>query len=674
MNHQTSPFDKVKAIILCGTVFLFPLFFLPITQEFYVTNKFYLISLAALLLILVSIAELFFTRKITWEKKPFDNAVASIIVAVALSIIISSPNKVQALLSPNLGLVSVIALGILYYYLSRLKSPFETIHKAASISATMMGLMAIIFFFQPFKSLSLPEYLAFLKSPGFTPMGSLIDLSVFLGFFTLVFLFEFLEERKQHSSRIPVAPLMLFLPVAIGFVLTLYTVVQGMMNQSIILPPYRISWYAAIEVLKNPVTAFVGTGVDNFASLFSTVKDNAYNQSSLWQIQSFTVSRSTLLQMLAEGGIILVVAFVLLVTAVLSELRLHAKNKMYTPLILCMYLLLAIVFVPISLPLMFLFFTFVAGVAYAHTSEHKPHSIDLSELIPVYLGTALISLLVVLAGGFFLIKGYVAEYYFKKSMDGYVHNNVKELYDNQRQAVLMNPYIERFRLSFSQTNLLIANNVASKALSQGSGTQAPAQLSEQDRQTIASAIQTAIAEAKAGVSLNSQKAGNWENMANIYRNILNIAQGADVWTISAFQRAIILDPQNPVYRLNLGGVYYALQNFDEAIKVFEQAILIKPDWPNAHYNLAWSAFQKKDYQRAVNEMQGVLSLLNSKTDQADIQKARNEMEEFKKLLPQEGASASPSAETSKQLGIPTPPLPILSPKLPLPEEASQGAR
>lgn len=674
MNRQTSVFEKAKGLILCATVFLFPLFFLSLTQEFYVTNKFYLISIAALLLILVSIVELFSTRKITWEKKPFDNAVASIIVAVALSIIISSPNKVQAILSPNLGLVSVIAMGILYYYLSRLKFPFETVHKAASISATMLGILAIVFFFQPFKSLSLPEYLAFLKSPAFTPMGSLVDLSVFLGFFTLAFLFEFLEERKNRSSRIPLATLTMLLPVTIGLILTLYTVIQGMMNQSIILPPYRISWYAAIEVLKNPVSAFVGAGIDNFASIFAAVKDVAYSQSSLWQIQSFTVSRSALLHMLAEGGIILVVAFALLVTAALGELRLHAKNKMYTPLVLCIYLLLGIVFVPISLPIMFLFFTFVAGVAYAHTSEHKPHSIDLSELIPVYLGTALVSLVVVLAGGFFLMKAYVAEYYFKKSMDGYVHNNVKELYDNQRQAVLINPYIERFRLSFSQTNLLIANNVASKALSQGNGTQAPGTLSEQDRQTIASAIQTAIAEAKAAVSLNSQKAGNWENMANIYRNILNIAQGADVWTISAFQRAILLDQQNPVYRLNLGGVYYALQNFDEAMNVFDQAILIKPDWANAHYNMAWSAFQKKDYQRAVNEMQGVLSLLNSKTDQADIQKARNEMEEFKKLLPQEGTSASPSAETSKQLGIPTPPLPILSPKLPLPEEASQGAR
>ena len=78
------------------------------------------------------------------------------------------------------------------------------------------------------------------------------------------------------------------------------------------------------------------------------------------------------------------------------------------------------------------------------------------------------------------------------------------------------------------------------------------ELSEADRQTISQAIQAAIEEAKATVTLNPQKAVNWENLASIYRNIINVAQGADSWTVSAYQRAIILGPQNPTYRVSLG--------------------------------------------------------------------------------------------------------------------------
>ena len=95
---------------------------------------------------------------------------------------------------------------------------------------------------------------------------------------------------------------------------------------------------------------------------------------------------------------------------------------------------------------------------------------------------------------------------------------------------------------------MIANNLAQKD---------PKKITEQDRQTITQAIQASISEGKAVISLNPQRADGWQNLASIYLNIINAAQGADVWTISAYQRAILADPQNPTYRVGLGGVYYS---------------------------------------------------------------------------------------------------------------------
>ncbi len=287
---------------------------------------------------------------------------------------------------------------------------------------------------------------------------------------------------------------------------------------------------------------------------------------------------------------------------------------------------------------------------------------DLSNLLPIYLGTAIISFAFIAGGGYLLSRSYAAEIYFKKGLDGFAKNDAKQVYDNMRQSIILNPYIEKFRINFSQTNLLLANNIASKKQEE---------ITDQDKQNISQGIQAAIAEGKAATTLNPQKAGNWENLANVYRNILNVAQGADVWTISAYQRAIVSDPQNPIYRLNLGGVYYSLGNYEEAVKLFEQSIGLKPDWPNAHYNLAWALYQRKDYQRAASEMQNVSQLVDPKSE--DAKKVQKDLEEFKKMLPEEEATAAGELKPG-QLSLPTPPSATFSPKIKLPKEASPEAK
>ena len=135
------------------------------------------------------------------------------------------------------------------------------------------------------------------------------------------------------------------------------------------------------------------------------------------------------------------------------------------------------------------------------------------------------------------------------------------------------------------------------------------------------------------------------------------------------------DPQTPAYRVGLGGVYYSLKKYDDALKFFEQAIALKPDWPNASYNYAWANFQKENYPQAVNAMQNTLSLLNQKLNKADYEKVQKELDGFKKLLPKEEKKANKAAETVRgTLNLPTPPATYISPRLELPKEASPEAK
>lgn len=682
--NQLAFLKPIKTAVLVITIFLFPLFFLPFTQEFFLTNKLYFLGGVALILILVSTLQLAFSKKLEWKKTSIDNLLLLIVLSNALSIVLSSPNKIQAVLNPNFGGLMIASLALITHYLAREKN-WSLIGKAAIISSIFLGVNSLIFFFQPLKNANLPVSLQFLKNPFFTPIGGQLDLVFFLGFFAIFAFGKLFGASKMRKSIKPI-DMILFIISFSAAALTGYSLLKPGVN--LLLPPFRLSWYAAVEALKNPITALFGVGVDNFASIFTRIKDLAYNQSSMWEISSFNLSRSAILHIFTESGLFGLIAFGLMISVLVKTVLHLRKNeqahaKSYLPVFLSTaYLLIVLVFFPISLPVIFLLFLTIAYVASTQHSHESSSNFDLANLLPVYLGMVIVGLLLVGSSAYLMGRSYMAEAYFKRSLDGITKNNAKILYDNQRMAVITNSYIERFRINFAQTNLLIANNVAAKVQPAAGQTQTPeeaqkaaAALTEEDKQTIGQAIQNAIAEAKAAVALNPQKATNWENLAAIYRNVLSVAQGADVWTISSYQRAIVADPQNPSYRLNLGGVYYTLGNYDEARNLFQQSIAVKPDWPNAHYNYAWASYQKADYQNAAAAMQNVLTLIDPKTAKADYDRAAKDLEEFKKKLPTT-ETATPSAEVQQpnQLSLPTPPQPAIEPKIELPKTASPEAR
>ena len=131
--------------------------------------------------------------------------------------------------------------------------------------------------------------------------------------------------------------------------------------------------------------------------------------------------------------------------------------------------MVVVAFMTPSITLLFLVFALVieadvheAGDLSAGRQE-LAFTLDTGKILPLYAGILVIMLAFIGIAGYGVGRSYAAEIYFKRSVDGFTGNNVKVVYDNMRQAVVINPYIERFRTNFSQTNLLIANNVASKA-------------------------------------------------------------------------------------------------------------------------------------------------------------------------------------------------------------------
>lgn len=692
MNAMENKVDKITNVLIQFVLIITPLFFFPLTREFIILSKMYFFLYAVIVLLLVSLVRLFLTRKIIWQKDIMFYGIVTFLFGTVLSIMITTSNKISALFIPTNGLIPLLTIVLFYFFLvASMRKNKDSIFLTIGISGALASAVGIFSFIQPFKNTNLPANISFINSPIFNTIGTQVDFILFT-IFTLVFLIAYLVSHKQitivndhsHTKRaakknyIKLILYVCFTVILISFIINVFQLGKSiiMSDQNFIWPPFSISWYAAIEILKNPLSALFGVGVGNFSSIFTKVKDMSYNATPFWQIGSFNISSSIFLHMLTETGLIGAAGLLLIVIHVIKNISSVSLGEK----IVGIFILITLFLFP---PSFITFFVFFISLAYftAHIKQDESvYEANLKSVPPVYFSTLAIYLIIIGTITYFTTISFASEIVFKNGMNAAASNDLIGLYQSQRKAIDLNPYNEDFHLSFSQTNLLIANNLAQKKKEQ---------LTDNDKTTITQAIQAAIAEAKTAVSLNPSNAAHWQYLASVYKNVINVAQGSDLWTVAAYQKAVLLDPQNPSYRVELGGVYYMLKAYDEAEKMFEQAAALKPDWANAHYNLAWTLYQKKDYANAVDQMQLVLTLIDQKTAKADYEQAKKDLEMFKEKLGEqqqavekakETASASaelkqvkPKTAKEEKLNLVTPPVATFEPKIELPKSASPSA-
>ena len=244
----------------------------------------------------------------------------------------------------------------------------------------------------------------------------------------------------------------------------------------------------------------------------------------------------------------------------------------------------------------------------------------------------------------------------KKSLDALNKNDGNKTYDLMRKAISQNGRVDRYHVLFSQVNLALANSIAQNPKGENG------QLSDDQRNSVTQLIQQAISEAKAAVALNPSRSENWALLADTYRSVMAFAKGSDKFAIQSYNQAIALDPINTKLRLSLGGVYYALGDYDSAIDTLKLAVLTKPDFANARYNLAIAYRDKGETEKAINEMTIVLSLLDK--DSQDYKLAKKELDNLEtkkttKTETAEGENLTPPQQTEK----------VVQPPIELPNEA-----
>ena len=206
MQNNKSVIHHILIYFITLMTAIIPVLFLPITQEFFTTNKFYMLAFGMLIALALLTIQMVFSKSIKWERKPYDGAVLLLVIGVALSLLIVTPSKVEGVLSPNFGLASVMSLSLLYFFLSRFNShEKKTVFNALAITTSLAAIVSIVFFFKPFANVSLPAYITFLKNPYFTLLGTPLETMLFIGFFltyALVVLFNEKAGERKHNNTL----------------------------------------------------------------------------------------------------------------------------------------------------------------------------------------------------------------------------------------------------------------------------------------------------------------------------------------------------------------------------------------------------------------------------------------------------------------------------------------
>ncbi len=666
---------KIQNWLLLALTFLFPLFFLPVTQDFYLTTKFYLMAFVMLVVMGLSVVDLLRKRSLSIDRNGVQGALLFLILSLIGSVIIASPNKFEALVLPQGGFLPFF-FGAIYclYLISR-----NLVNKAFNLvfySGAILSIISILFLFNPLGKASLPLNLQFLQDRLFTPLGFQLDLAVMFGFLLLFgitriyakFVGKNINDKKESRVAIKKSIPNIFFTfvVSIGLIISLFHILtasspaqNGGTRSGLQLPPMNVSWNAAIDTLKNPQTAIFGSGLGNYQSSFTRAKTIEYNQTDFWNI-SFNRGRSALLDIWTTAGILGLLSILMIFAILIRDGMRESNHVRRLPLVIFIIAIFALL--PMSLNSLILLFLVIAQLKPESTEKliNLSNKGDNREVTLIIL----VILLLVMVGALSLFLGrtYASELKYKNTLDAMAQNKAQESYLNIGIAIKMAPFMERYRIAFSQLNLLVATNILSQVSAQAKET--GLKLEDKDRNTVTQAIQQAISQAKSAVNLNSEKATNWENLAIIYSNVIGIAQGSDGWALSAYAQAIGIDPTNPGLALAAGSIYYRTGQYKQAIDLFSRSVRLKPDFANAYYNLAWSLHMSGDSKSAVGAIQQVLGLVDKNSE--DYKKAIADLEIFKKSATNKEATTGPTTG-NEALTLPKP-VPTISPKLELNEK------
>jgi len=659
-NINSSMLEKVSNLVPIILAFLVPIFFLPISTEFYSFNKLALITAAVILLIILWGIKTIAGLRLEITKSILDIPILVLLGVTILSTIFSV-NKTNSIWGSQgrwLGLFAFLMI-IAYFYLSTPTFKNPKLIKRALIalvaSATVSSVVSILSYYKIY----LGSY-SFLSIQNFTLAGSVTDVIIVSSIATVVAFSLALQEREVRFKvfYFPVIAINFYyvsitgtltgwVLVGLGLLLVLlFTGRERLLREKIallvvaalILPILTIthipqiakvfvdksyplelkltsnsSWFISTSTVQD--YPMLGTGPSTFDLNFTRYKPLSMNSTNLWGIK-FDKPNNEVYNTLATIGLLGIVAALFLVSRtikfvyVTKDVKDEGGLSIVTSAFLAM-ILVSFLFTYASILTTFLFFFALSLLIGVHSingnmSKYtKPLVVEMTSLDSISSDNNIVIssqyMKYILSIPTFLIAGYLGYLAFKDYAAEYY---MKKGLVAVTRGDSANAYIfQNLAIKYNPSRDTYYDSLARLDLAIAGALAAKTNITDVDKATIQTLVSEAIRNARIATEVASPlNTDNWETRAIIYKNIGGMAANATDWAIGSYNTAITLDPTNPRLRVDLGGVYFAKGDYLSAANLFRQAASLKSDYANAHFNFALALANLKQYDQAKSEL------------------------------------------------------------------------
>lgn len=698
--------DKIIRGIGIIFFFLFPLFYLGNTTEFTEYGKLVLIFITAVAFLILWGVRIYIAKTFVLVKTPFDLQFIFITLAFALAswFSVSRSNSFYGAFNIwHWTLVELLAFIIILYVLLSATKTGQHIQRllgAFLMSSSVLALLVIGNYFSLFDailsidSLSNIRFLSVLGIDGFSPAGNSASTLYILFAALLVLVFKLIHSFKNRQMRQKnlVMETIIVLVVGFAFILWLSPFVPGMPSR--LVAPRQLDWQSSWRIATSTIRDFplFGVGVSNYSTAYNLYRPQALNETDLWTTTFHKGGNEYLTWLTTTGVVGLIVLVLFIVKLFLAAQNSFAKEslsvgdleevmRIRTPLIISASLIaLLFLIVPSTIAMIGTFFLLLilwlggekildpdgqvreisVPLMLGSSARLKNQTAEERPVLPLIIGGLLI--IIACVTSYYIVKEVRSNVAFARSIDALAEGKpARDVYNAQRDAITLNPYRDTYRRAYANTNITVARVVAAE---KGES------LTDTEREDVIKLIQQSIREVRIITErLNASNTLNWQIRGRVYESLLGVANGADRWALHAYQQASNLAPQDPQLRVDIANLLVKLANTanqqgtqgeapgediptvpserDNLLRASEialsDALTLKPDFANAHFNLALLYEEAGRNDLALEQLQQTLALLPEGS--ADYQQIQEEIERIEGLI---GAESEPTDITTPQ--------------------------
>lgn len=425
---------------------------------------------------------------------------------------------------------------------------------------------------------------------------------------SILVLFVFGFGKKNFSSLFP-------LVLMLGLIISLFFYLFPLTPQ--VFPPLppeiSLSFISEMEIIKGAFSSnlknlILGTGPSTFILDYSQYRSPLLNQTLFWGtrfLRGHSMFFDWILTKGILGGLTLLFLYFLVVYYFFFK-NLKKENIFDIKLAIgasVISLIFVSLFYPFNFTLWFLFWLLI-GIFIFFFSQRETHfKIDTPKKGMVLNFLFISSLIFCLFLIFYNIRWYLAEINYLRGMES---TDLGKGISYLVKAAQLNPLMDNYWRDLSQLYLAQANLVA----------QDQTISLEEKRNRINLMVGLGGEAINRATNLAPMNVANWNVRGFFYQNLIGI-EGAENQALASYRRAIQLEPSSPFSYGEMGRVYILLaqnygqkgdedkkaENLNLAIEVLNKSLQLKPDYPVANYLLAVALDQQGKLDEAIQKLE-----------------------------------------------------------------------